>query len=81
MSDNIKHIFDKQLLELDMKWARSQCPDNFDDEALLLGMHKIRYDKITLPDEARLISGEWLRERGYRRMMGNDLLPPGELPE
>jgi hypothetical protein len=73
----------KALETLDVAWARAQIPDPppfpIREEALLIGMHKARYEFAGIARELRLASGEWLRARGYGRRVG-PLLPPGELP-
>jgi hypothetical protein len=68
------------LRTLDMDWARRQLPGASDDEVRLLSMHKARYELKQLEPEYRHASGAWLRERGYRRFDGTELLPDGELP-
>lgn len=72
---------DKALLALDLDAIRNQLGRPASDEMCLLVAHKARYEAIRLPAEARLQSAAWLRERGYKRMTGTDLLPEGELPE
>ena len=69
----------KALLELDMDYARRTMPDASNDYVRLLAMHKARYECTTMPREARHASGEWLRDRGHKRMGGAELLPLGEL--
>ena len=73
---------DKALLSLDLEYARKLFPGApVDDEVLLNALHKARYECKDLPTEARHESANWLRSRGYGRMAGLPLLPPGELPE
>ncbi len=57
---------------------QGQVPPN--DEVVLLGLHKTRYERPDMPKELRHASGEWLRSGGYGRLTGEPLLPEGELP-
>ena len=69
------------LLSLDLEYA-GRMTGSRDKIILLLALHKSRYECVQLPDEPRLESARWLRERGYHRMQGNlPLLPEGELPK
>jgi hypothetical protein len=69
-----------KLSVLDMEWARSQLPHSTSDDVLLLSMHKARYDCTGITAALRLESGEWLRARGFSRLNGLPLAPPGVLP-
>lgn len=69
------------LAELDLEWARVQIPRQVnDDYALLVGLHKARYECRKLAAALRHESAEWLRERNFRGMHGLELLPKGQLP-
>src|SRR4029078_12182025 len=70
---------DAALTALDMDYARSMARPNTPDDILLIGMHKARYECRSIARELRLISAEWLRERGFQGGYG-PLLPVGELP-
>ena len=72
---------DKALLDMDMDFIRNQLGVHVSDDMCLLVAHKARYECVRLPAEARHESARWLREKGYRRMTGDELLPAGELPE
>jgi hypothetical protein len=72
---------DEALLKLDLDHIRNQLGRPASDEMCLLVAHKARYEAVRLPVEARLESARWLRERGYKRMTGTELLPEGQLPE
>ena len=72
---------DKALLALDFDFIRYLIGRPASDEMCLLVAHKARYEAVRLPAEARHQSAAWLRERGYGRMTGTELLPEGELPE
>jgi len=68
------------LINLDMEFARKMMPGADNDHVRLIAMHKARYEVISINDDLRLESGNWLRKRGYGRMMGEPVLPDGELP-
>jgi hypothetical protein len=72
------------LRTLDMAWARRQAKAmgarNINDDELLAGMHKARYEVVDMPRELRHESAAWLRERGLGAMGGRPLLPEGKLP-
>lgn len=70
---------DRMLIELDLLAAAKIMPDTSDD-VRIVAMHKARYECTSIDDPSRHKSGEWLRERGYGRMYGMELLPKGELP-
>lgn len=74
------HQRDKALANLDMEYARRMIPLASSDEVRLIAMHKARYEAASLAPELRHESGQWLRERGYKRGTGGDLLPEGRLP-
>ena len=46
----------------------------------LAALHKIRYERKSIPTELRHISGAWLRRNGMGRLTAGELLPEGELP-
>lgn len=71
----------KALSELDMEWARRKMPEATNDHIRLLAMHKSRYECLHIDAQLRHDSGKWLKENGYKRMFGMELLPEGELPE
>jgi hypothetical protein len=73
---------DAALIALDMTWARNVSPFHvyFDDLALLAGMHKVRYNIVTIPEALRHESAAWLRANGFSDIKGLPLLPPGQLP-
>lgn len=74
-------VRNKALSNLDIDWARRMMPDASNDHIRILAMHKARYECTQIAKDLRLISGEWLRKRGYERMYGGEILPEGELPE
>lgn len=55
-------------------------PQDFDDDLVRQVFHKTRYEATNISREKRIASGEWLRERGFRRMTGQPLLAPNQLP-
>lgn len=63
-----------------LAWTLGALAAEASTEALLIAMHKSRYAVTSLEDEYRLASAEWLRERNYQSLKGEELLPPGELP-
>lgn len=67
------------LSELDVDTAQSWVP-GLSREGVLAGMHKARYECPDIAPELRHASGVWLRARGFCRLYGLPLLPPGELP-
>lgn len=69
----------KALAELDLSFAKQEHPEG-SDEVLLVALHKARVDCTDLPDQLRLESVEWLRERGFSRIDGMPLPLPGLLP-
>jgi hypothetical protein len=71
---------DQALMTLDMEYARRFMPGASSDFVRLAAMHKVRYEITTMPRELRHESGAWLREMGYGRQCGLDLLPEGQLP-
>jgi hypothetical protein len=50
-----------------------------DAEAVLVGMHKVRYLMKGMPRDLRQQSLDWLRDRGHKTMNGTKL--PDQLPE
>lgn len=52
-----------------------------DDEDIKAYIHACRYEFVGYSVKERVISGEWLRDNGYGRLFGRDLLPQGELPK
>ena len=71
----------KALIALDMEWARKVMPDASNDHVRLMAMHKGRYECGDMDNAVRHASREWLRQHGYGRMTGDELLPEGVLPE
>lgn len=67
------------LRDLDLAYFRARCPGAGDD-VLMAVAHKARYECLAIEEEYRHESAEWLREHGLKRMLGDDLLPSGELP-
>lgn len=51
------------------------------DVFLTVMLHKSRYECKAIEDDLRILSGEWLRDRGCGRITGDVILPKGELPE
>lgn len=70
----------RALAALDIEWGRQLVPAGTSDEVILIALHKARYDCTDIAAEQRHQSGDWLRQHGYRRMDGTELLPEGELP-
>lgn len=84
MTDEIKEFVkrrDKALIELDMEYAREMMADATNDEVRLISLHKARYECTNIADDLRLESGQWLLERRYKRMTGEDILVDDMLPE
>lgn len=78
--------FDEYIMErnealssLNLDWARSVIP-GADSEALLCAMHKARYECSAIAKELRHESGAWLKDRGFKRLGGFELLDEGILP-
>lgn len=69
----------RALRELDMAWARAQFP-TAQDEVLLAGLHKARYECLHIHDALRQESREWLADNNMGRNGGRPLLPIGRLP-
>lgn len=82
MNESLKER-NKALSNMDLAWARKNVltEPQYSDAVLIIGMHKARYECVQIVAELRHISGAWLRENGYKRLYGLDLLPEGELPE
>jgi hypothetical protein len=68
------------LRKLDVTYARKMFPNAISDEALLVALHKARYETVSIEPELRHASGAWLRKRGFGRVGGLPLLPTGKLP-
>lgn len=73
---------DLALTNLDLAYARAVCPPGctVSDHALLVGLHKARYECTTVSDHLRHASRAWLEERSYQRYRGLPWPPEGELP-
>jgi hypothetical protein len=69
------------LTNMDMSYARKTIPLATNDYVLLLALHKARYECTEVSAACRHESAYWLAKRGLKRMYGEPLLPPGELPE
>ena len=72
---------DKALRTLDVNLARAISDAKSSDEIILIGLHKARVEATSIDRGLRLESVEWLRARGIKRMFGQPLPAPGELPE
>lgn len=80
--DKITHYArrrDQALIALDEAYVSERFPDCPPDMRLTV-LHKARYECTTIPPELRHESGAWLREKGYKRITGDEVLPEGELP-
>jgi hypothetical protein len=71
---------DRMLAEMNMQWARAMMPGTT-DQIRIMAMHKARVEALSMDPALRMESIEWLRERGFGRGTGDDLPPPGMLPE
>lgn len=72
------------LRRLDLSWAHEQIPEGGprpSNEALLIGMHKARYECVEIEAELRHASRAWLEARGFGRRSALPWPPAGELPE
>ena len=71
------------LVNLDIKMARknTKYDKRIADSTILLALHKARYEATDIPARLRLQSRDWLVERNFSRMVGEDFLPGDELPE
>ena len=67
------------LIALDENYVARKIPKAPADMRLLI-LHKSRYCCTAIPNELRHESGRWLRERGYKQMSAEAILPDGELP-
>lgn len=72
---------DQALINMDLVYLRRMFPDAMNDHVLEAAAHKARYEIKRLDPKLRHESGAWLRQHGYRRAYGMELLPEGELPE
>lgn len=71
---------DTALIALDLEWARKRDP-RLTEHALLIGMHKARYECINIPADLREQSRAWLEQYGYLRFEGLPWPDRGVLPE
>ena len=78
--DQWRKYRNEALAALDMDWARQMMPTASNDHVRLTAMHKARYECTDLAAEQRYQSSDWLRQHGYGRMDGTELLAEGELP-
>jgi len=69
----------RALADLDLDYAKKATGSD-NEEVLLVALHKARYECVQLEDDLRNFSALWLRQHGYKRADGSDLLPSGELP-
>jgi hypothetical protein len=69
----------RALADLDLEYAK-EVTGSDNEEILLMALHKARYECVQLDDDLRNFSALWLRQHGYKRDDGSDLLPHGELP-
>lgn len=82
MNDELKRFVaerDKALAALDMEWAKARMP-GASDLVLLAGMHKARYECVSITDVLRFESRAWLEAHGFKRLGGLSWPPVGELP-
>jgi hypothetical protein len=72
--------FDRVLIELDIDEARKMMPPgtNLSDMGLIVGIHKVRIHRTSLPRAIRQASLDWLRANGFKDIGGAPL--PAELP-
>lgn len=66
--------------KLDLAWARKMAPACSED-ALLLSLHKARYECKQIEPELRYESRVWLESNGFKRMHNQPWPPIGELPQ
>ena len=80
-----KDFIDKRnqaLITLDVNWAKTlSCNRGLSDETILAGLHKARYECVHIPDELRIESGRWLKQKGLKRLTGESIEVPENLPE
>jgi hypothetical protein len=83
--DEFKAKRNRALLEMDLTLIADMIEEEHgkrpDRETLELIAHKLRYECVDLPREARLKSATFLRKNKYSRWKGGPLLAHGELPE
>lgn len=60
---------DAALRTLDIAWAKKRAP-YIREEAILIAMHKARYEATSIEDGLRLESRVWLEGQGYSRLGG-----------
>lgn len=74
----------QMLVTMDMKMGRaliqSGAGENPTDEAVLIALHKARYEVPSIPDELRHASRAWLEANGHDRLRGIPWPPEGKLP-
>ncbi len=75
----------RMLMTMDLTLGRALIQagaggEPIDDEAVLIAMHKARYEVPDIPDELRHASREWLESRGFDRLRGTPWPPKGVLP-
>ena len=72
-------IFYAALEKMDLSYFKERNP-HVDEDVMIIGLHKCRYDCTLISKNARLESAEWLRAKGYQGMYGIPLVPAGQLP-
>lgn len=78
--EEVMEARNKALIAMDIDYFMRACP-GAPRYQVEVAAHKARYECVQIPAEFRHASGAWLRERGYGRMTGEELLPEGQLPE
>lgn len=60
----------RAIRELDVKWARKQNPRVVSEQAVLMALHKARYDCEDIEPELRAESAKWLKANGWEVLYG-----------
>jgi len=84
--DDAKAQRNRVLTEFDVEAVKKQLMENGQppcdvDMLAVVTLHKARYECTDIDRILRAKSGEWLRQRHFKRMYGEELLPEGQLPE
>jgi hypothetical protein len=72
---------DKALKTLDMEYARKIFPPATPKETCLIALHKARFECISMSDEDRIVSREYLKSGGHTRMFNQPWPDNEELPK
>jgi hypothetical protein len=63
---------DRAFIAGDMKWFAKQLPWHARKVVIEMAFHKARLEIVTLPENLRRESAQWLVDRGLKRTDGSD---------